>query len=138
MTLNGTQTADSISVMFVESDPTGDKLPNDFGGFKYAIKTKYIEQSAPISLSKFNESDIRIMTYNVQNHKSHSLDNKEKRKRIERVLKALNPDIIAFQHVHTNSTIDSIIKRSFPDNKWYKLGTYQEDKFIFSRIAKTT
>jgi len=141
MTLNGTQVADTVCVLFVESDPNGDTFPDNPGGIRYIFDTNYVEPPEPIPLTKFNESDIRILTYNVQNHRFHCLDDEQKRVHIERVLKALNPDIIGFQHVHTDSTIDSLITSWFPNDTWYRLGSYgppgvymrSSDKFIFSK-----
>ncbi|MCP5062774.1 MAG: T9SS type A sorting domain-containing protein [Ignavibacteriae bacterium] len=134
MTLNGTQEADTVSIIFLESDSKGDLLPNNLGGIRYIVDTNKVAPPLPIPLAKFNVSDVRIVTYNVQNHKSHSIDNEEKREHFKRVLKALEPDIIALQHVHTNNTIDQLIGECFPDIVWYKMGISQEDKFIFSKF----
>jgi len=140
MTLNGTQSADTVSVLFVESDPAGDRLP-DQGGVQYVIDTTFVAPPEPIPLERFHESDVRVLTYNVQNHKYHVFEDEQMYPRLERVLKALDPDIMAFQHVHTDSTIDSLITSWFPDNAWYRMGNYgppgvyvdSTDKFVFSK-----
>ena len=141
LTQNGTQVADTVAILFVESDPNGDMLPDIAGGIQYVIDTTFIEPPEPISLYRYHDRDIRIVTYNVQNHKWHAFDDEEMRPRLERILKALDPDIIAFQHVHTNGTVDSLISSWFPSDLWYMMGNYgppgvylkSSDKFVFSK-----
>ncbi len=140
MTLNGTQRADTVSMLFVESDPAGDRLPDE-GGVQYVIDTAFVAPPEPIPLARFDERDVRVLTYNVQNHKYHVFEDEQMHPRLERILKALDPDIIAFQHVHTDSTVDSLITNWFPNETWYRMGNYgppgvympSSDKVLFSK-----
>lgn len=141
LTLNGVQIADTILILLRESDPSGDTLPDEGGTIRYVFDPTFIAPTLPISLYRYNDNDIRVLTYNVQNHLWHTFDDNDLRLRLERILKALDPDIIAFQHVHTDSTIDSLIKSWFPDDEWHMMGNYgppgeyflSSDKFVFSK-----
>ena len=136
MTLN----ADTLSVLFVESEPDGDKLP-DQGGVPYVVDTTSVAPMQAIPLTRFQQSDVRVLTYNVQNHKYNVFENEQMHARLERVLKALDPDIIAFQHTHTDSSVDSLITNWFPDDVWHRMGHYgppgvyrnPSDKVVFSK-----
>jgi len=140
-TLNGTQTADTISILFTESDPSGDFFPDINNIIQYIIDPMIVPAPTAISMQKHNVKDLRVVSYNVQNHRWNVFENKDMHPRLERVLKALNPDIIAFQHVHTDSTVDSLITKWFPENDWFMMGNYgppgeyvpDTDKFIFSK-----
>jgi len=141
LTLSGSQAADTINILFRESDPAGDIFPNEGSTVGYVFDETFVAPPAPISLYRDDDNDIRVLTYNVQNHKWHGFDDDELRPRLQRILNALDPDIIAFQHVHTDSTVDSLITNWFPDDDWYMMGNYgppgeyiiTSDKFVFSK-----
>jgi endonuclease/exonuclease/phosphatase family metal-dependent hydrolase len=145
-TANGRQLADTISVVFKESDPLGDYLPDNGHFVSYTIDHTNIPPPEPILLQKEDANDIRLLTYNVQNHLWNVFENKEMHARLEGVLKAIDPDIIALQHVHSDSTVDSLIHTWFPGNDWYRMGNYgppgiydpESDKIIFSKFPIIT
>lgn len=130
MTLNGTQNADTIAVVIVESDPDGDILPNGEGGIQYILDNTLVSQPEPVSLSKYNESDIRLVTYNTW----HSgLYNEQRGPYFERILKALDPDIMGFQEQDSISAVELLIASWLPNNTWYTSNLYHGELFVISK-----
>ncbi|MEE9167617.1 MAG: FlgD immunoglobulin-like domain containing protein [Candidatus Neomarinimicrobiota bacterium] len=130
MSLYGIQTVDTVSVLFKESDPNGDILPNQTGGIQYVFDTTSVDPPDPISLWRYNEGDIRIVTYNT--YRSGLLD-EERQPRFERILTALDPDIIAFQEQYEDGTLDSLMSDWLPDKPWYSSGLYRGQLIVLSK-----
>ncbi|MCK4664296.1 MAG: T9SS type A sorting domain-containing protein [Bacteroidales bacterium] len=130
MTLNGIQIPDTISLFFIESNNSGDMLPDNSGGIQYVFDTSYIAPPEAISLSRHNEDDIRIVTYNTL---YSGLLDVERQPCFERIFKALEPDIVAFQEQDNIAYVNSLFSSWFPDITWYASSLCRNNLFVISK-----
>ena len=105
LTLNGTQIPDMPSLVLVSSGQQ-DFLPDDPGELEYLIDPTPVGLPASIPLSRTREEHLRIITYNTQF--SGPLD-PGRQPAFERIIKALDPDIIAFQEMGSASQVEPLI-----------------------------
>lgn len=85
-------------IRIVLSDINGDVLPDETGGVLYSMNnTSY---NAIIDLEKYQSDDIRVMSFNV---KQDAYFEDGSREAINRIIKATNPDIIAFQEIYDHT-----------------------------------
>ncbi len=89
--------ANTISIL-VENDSTGDLVPNTSGGFQYTMSNNPTFESA-YNLDK-DPNHTRFLSYNVLNDGITSPDRQEE---FEKILVAMNPDVIALQEVNGTS-----------------------------------
>ena len=118
-TFDSSYSPDTVSIVFKESDPEGDRFP-DTGHFKYIFNHTTVEPFTPIPLERFNPADIRLFTNNTWNRIKYFPD------RFESILKSLAPDVFAFQRMNDASyfIMDSLLSNWFPNKTWYKGGRY--------------
>lgn len=79
---------------FLQNSQASDFLPDDPGGFVYALDSTAVPPPQPIPLAKDNANHLRVLTYNTLGGGLLKAGRKESFKRI---LLALSPDIMAFQ-----------------------------------------
>lgn len=117
MTINGTQEATNISVALAETDENGDILPDSSGGVQYDIDTTYVVPPDPIPLERVNNDHVRIITHNVL---YNGLFDPERQPRFQRILTALDADVMAFQEAWGDvSQIVPLISSWMPGITWY-------------------
>ena len=105
MTLNGTQVPGRLSIV-VAASGQGDFLPDAPVGVEYVIDSSPLQGPQPISLTRLQESHLRLMSYNTEF--SGILD-PERQPFFERIIKALNPDIMAFQELRNAAAVEAVI-----------------------------
>lgn len=117
MTLNGTQTADTIRIIFVETNLDGDVLPDDLGGIQFVIDTTYIATPEPISLERIEDDHFRVLTYNIWANGFFDL---ERKARFQRILSALDSDVMSFQEAWGDSIeIAELFAEWMPQSTWH-------------------
>ncbi|WP_299113843.1 T9SS type A sorting domain-containing protein [uncultured Winogradskyella sp.] len=103
-----------VKILFRNVD-NFDWLPNLNNIYTYTFSSNPTSPYVPIDLSKSNSSYIRIMGYNT---KLNGLLDNDKLDEYERILNAINPDIVGF--VESSGTSESYIKSLF--DTWLPLG----------------
>ncbi|MCH8289383.1 MAG: endonuclease/exonuclease/phosphatase family protein, partial [Candidatus Marinimicrobia bacterium] len=100
--LNDLFTGNTISVLFEDAD-NFDMLP-DFGvNLVYTIQPVDLEPIMPIRISSTDFSHLRFLTWNVH---GDDLFDPNLFDEYDRILSALNPEIIAFQEIYSHSSAD--------------------------------
>ncbi len=101
---NGTGT---IKILFVDFAANGDRMPDNGYTFEYTFDETPTLPLIPIEISKEDTSLLRIMNWNVYND---GLLDPNRQQYYNRILQAINPDIIAFNEMW-NSTISQVQSR---------------------------
>lgn len=111
---------DSIRIAF-ENKANGDCIPVAGQFITYTFDNSPLPTIAKISLKKHDKNHLRVLTYNVLRDNLFKI---EKRKYFNRILKALQPDIIGFEEIHdysakqTAKLIESILPSAI-GQKWH-------------------
>ena len=111
---------DSIAVIFSSFYDTGDYMPDSWGGVVYQLDTTVVGPAAPILLEK---TGTRLVTYNTLNTGILESDRQPK---FQRIIQALDPDIIALQEHSEWNEIGDIISSWFPEDTWYQGYTFRD------------
>ena len=111
---------DSIAVIFSSFFDTGDYMPDSWGGVVYQLDTTVVGPAEPVLLEK---SGTRLISYNTLNTGILEPDRQAK---FQRILQALNPDIIALQEHSEWNEIGDIISSWFPEDTWYQGYTFRD------------
>lgn len=90
---------DSILIS-IEDSGSGDRIPESGDGVIYQLGTNDITEEAPIGFEKKRSSDLRVVSYNVL---YDNLFDPELQLGFARQLQAVQPDIIHFQEIYSNS-----------------------------------
>ncbi len=124
----------SIDIVFENDIYEGDKIPNTFTGISYTFDDSVQAELPSYTFSRSIDTDLRIVNYNVLRD---DLFEPFLRNSYERVLKAIDPDIIAFQEIYdnTSSQTAALIEQMLPSTggqQWYheKVGA---DLILLSR-----
>ncbi|MCH8838874.1 MAG: endonuclease/exonuclease/phosphatase family protein [Candidatus Marinimicrobia bacterium] len=131
LTAFGSREAVSIRLLLVGAESGGDLLPDDDGGLQYTFDPQPVEPPAPIPLARTNPDDIRLVTYNVL---WGGLTDSVRQPHFQRILAALDPDIIAFQEQSGTVPEPSLIAGWLPGHQWYSSGQYHGELLVFSRF----
>ena len=111
---------DSIAVIFSSFYDTGDYMPDSWGGIVYQLDTTVVGPAEPILLEK---TGTRLVTYNTLNTGILEPDRQPK---FQRIIQALDPDIIALQEHSEWNEIGDIISSWFPEDTWYQGYTFRD------------
>ena len=111
---------DSIAVIFSSFYDTGDYMPDNWEGIIYHMDTTVVGPVAPISLEK---TGTRLVTYNTY---YTGILEPDRQPYFERILQALEPDIIALQEHSEWNEIGDIISSWFPEDTWYQGYTFRD------------
>ena len=130
LTKYGTQILNNFRIFISEFDLDGDFIPEETGGILFSIGEDFVAQSEPISLDRFNENDIRLVSYNTWNE---GVLDPERQNQFKSILQAINPDVILFQEHSDWDQIDNVIQSWFPNEAWHASWTYG-DLVILSRF----
>ena len=131
LTLNESQVLAEGKIVIAEAPPNSDTVPNEDGGIYFSIGEDTVPLPEPIPLERKHEDDIRIVTYNTWN--DGFLD-EERQPHFNRIIQALDPDVIALQEHWDWDEIDDIIQSWFPDEPWYASWTHR-DMVVLSRFS---
>lgn len=88
----------SFKCMLLQDVQNGDKLPDQSGGVSYIFSDTSLEAIPSYSLEKNKNIDFRLVSYNVLQDRIF-----EAPASFQRILTALDPDIIAFQEIYTHT-----------------------------------
>lgn len=94
----------TIKLFFADFNNGGDYMPNS-GTFEYTFDNSDVETYQPISLEKNNPTDIRLMTYNTLY--DGLISSSEIVAAFQRVITAVNPDIITFNECWNTEWYDA-------------------------------
>jgi len=111
---------DSIAVIFSSFYDTGDYMPDSWGGVVYQLDTTVVGPAAPIILEK---TGTRLVTYNTLNT---GILEPDRQPNFQRIIQALDPDIIALQEHSEWNEIGDIISSWFPEDTWYQGYTFRD------------
>jgi len=111
---------DSIAVIFSSFFDTGDYMPDSWGGVVYQLDTIVVGPAEPILLEK---TGTRLVSYNTLNT---GILEQDRQAKFQRILQALNPDIIALQEHSEWNEIGDIISSWFPEDTWYQGYTFRD------------
>jgi len=121
--INGIElfSSNTIKLTIKDEGEGKDQIPNETGGISYQIKDEEIPGISNYSLAKANPNSIRFLSYNVlfDNLFDPNLEDE-----YSRILKSVNPDIIAFQEIYSHSAEETarLLNNIIPlinDNGWY-------------------
>jgi endonuclease/exonuclease/phosphatase family metal-dependent hydrolase len=116
LTMDGTQIPTSIKIVLKGSGVNGDMFPNQPGGIDYEFDSTPVPPPEAISLGKNDSDHVRILSYNVW---SDGLFNPGRQPRFERIIKALEPDIMGFQEAYDDNDIETLFEDWLPGVNWY-------------------
>ncbi len=131
LTLNGTQPFMNGNLFISEMEDDGDFIPSEPGGISFVINDSLIMGPVPINLERFQDEDIRLVSYNTLNE--GIIDN-DRQVYFKRVLQMIDPDIIVLQEHQDWEYIGDIIQSWFPNEAWNSSWTYN-DLVILSRFS---
>ncbi len=124
----------SIDIVLDNDAFNGDMLPNQLGGVSYTVNNDVLFTAPEISFEKSSETDFRILSYNVLQDRFFQ---NSARASYQRILQALDPEIIAFQEIYDNSSnqTKNLVEEFLPSDigeNWYhdKVGS---DIIVVSR-----
>lgn len=112
---------DSVSVVFQDNTTNGDFLPDINEAITYTFSNDVLASLPDYSIQKINESDLRILSYNVL---SNGLFDAARVPAFTRLFQAIRPDIIGFQEIYSFSSaqvadqIESMLP-SVAGEEWY-------------------
>lgn len=113
-------TSSTIKILF-KNDFNMDAMPNDGEVFTYEFDDTPVAPYTPITLEKTDVNDIRFMAYNTL---FNGLEDADRIVHFERIIKAVNPDIMGFVESgvrdlpNIKSMFDSWLETDDP-NGWY-------------------
>jgi endonuclease/exonuclease/phosphatase family metal-dependent hydrolase len=96
----------------IENGNSGDRIPNTNGGFQYTMQNN-AQFSAPFDLTKPYPSFTRVLTYNILRD---GFEEASQKPNLEAVIKAINPDVIAFQEIYNTplTLIEDFLNQALP------------------------
>lgn len=86
-------TGNTIKLCFTDNDSGGDDMPNIGTTFTYIFDETDVGEYNYIDFEKNNNSDIRLMTYNILND---GLTDPDRVDAFQRIITTVNPDIITY------------------------------------------
>jgi len=110
------------TIRIVIEDLAGtDRIPDGAGGAPYIFDDTPLEPLPSLSLSRHDDTHLRIVSYNVL---TDGLFESWKRPNFNRLLAALDPDIIGFQEIYDHSALETenrveAILPSSGQDRWY-------------------
>ena len=123
LTINDSQLFTEGKLVLSEIQEGGDFVPDEFGGIYFSIGDDNVSEPQTTTLERYNEDDIRIVSYNTW---WEGIIDTERQIYFKRVLQALDPDIIALQEHGDWEQIEDIIQSWFPNEEWHASWTYND------------
>ena len=105
----------NIQFLF-KNGSNGDQIPNE-QALNYTLNNNLITQVIPFSFQKEVDA-FRLLSYNVRF--DNLFENNSGASQL-RLIKSVNPDIIAFQEIYDHSSLETtqLIENLFPNQNWY-------------------
>ena len=135
LTMDGTQEPTTIKIVLQGGGAAPDILPDEPGGIEYEFDSTPVPSPEIITLEKNEMEHLRILSYNVR---QNGLFDSERQARFERIIKALEPDIMGFQEAYddndTNDVndIEALFEDWFPGVNWH-VSSEWNGNFVVSR-----
>ena len=135
LTMDGTQEPTTIKIVLQGGGEAPDILPDEPGGIEYEFDSTPVPSPEIITLEKNEMEHLRILSYNVR---QNGLFDSERQARFERIIKALEPDIMGFQEAYddndTNDVndIEALFEDWFPGVNWH-VSSEWNGNFVVSR-----
>ena len=135
LTMDGTQEPTTIKIVLQGGGATPDILPDEPGGIEYEFDSTPVPSPEIITLEKNEMEHLRILSYNVR---QNGLFDSERQAEFERIIKALEPDIMGFQEAYddndTNDVndIEALFEDWFPGVNWH-VSSEWNGNFVVSR-----
>ena len=135
LTMDGTQEPTTIKIVLQGGGAAPDILPDEPGGIEYEFDSTPVPSPEIITLEKNEMEHLRILSYNVR---QNGLFDPERQARFERIIKALEPDIMGFQEAYddndTNDVndIEALFEDWFPGVNWH-VSSEWNGNFVVSR-----
>lgn len=106
-----------INIVIQDDRTNGDRVPNT-GSYSYQVDNSIVNDYPAYSLNTPTGTDIRILSYNVEND---GLVSGSTATPMRKIIKAMNPDILAFQELYdaNSATVSNIVNDIFPNKTWY-------------------
>ena len=129
----------SFRIVFHDEGPGGDYLPDIGDIVSYNFDSTSLPPIAPVSLKKTPDADFRAMTYNVL---SSNIFDPAYYDNFDRILSAIDPEIIAFEEIydHTANDVKQLVESMLPSGtgeQWYCEGILYDDIYAVSRFPIT-
>ncbi len=122
--------ADTIQLYFQEAATGGDGLPDNGDPLSFIRDQTPVPPPDPIPVIRFDSTHLRLITYNTLY--SGLLDS-VRQDRFQRILTAIDPDIVAVQeHYADTAPVVNLFQNWFPEVTWYMSGLYHGN-FVISR-----
>ena len=135
LTMDGTQEPTTIKIVLQGGGAAPDILPDEPGGIEYEFDSTPVPSPEIITLEKNEMEHLRILSYNVR---QNGLFDPERQAEFERIIKALEPDIMGFQEAYddndTNDVndIEALFEDWFPGVNWH-VSSEWNGNFVVSR-----
>ena len=135
LTMDGTQEPTTIKIVLQGGGEAPDILPDEPGGIEYEFDSTPVPSPEIITLEKNEMEHLRILSYNVR---QNGLFDSGRQARFERIIKALEPDIMGFQEAYddndTNDVndIEALFEDWFPGVNWH-VSSEWNGNFVVSR-----
>ena len=135
LTMDGTQEPTTIKIVLQGGGEAPDILPDEPGGIEYEFDSTPVPSPEIITLEKNEMEHLRILSYNVR---QNGLFDSGRQARFERIIKALEPDIMGFQEAYddndTNDVndIEALFEDWFPEVNWH-VSSEWNGNFVVSR-----
>ncbi len=129
----------SFRIAFHDDGAGDDYLPNIGDIVSYSFDNSTLPPLNPLSIKKTPGSDFRIMAYNVL---SNNIFEPSLYNNFDRILSAIDPDIIALEEIydHTSNDVKQLVESMLPSGtgeQWYCQGIYGDDIYAVSRFPIT-
>lgn len=105
MKAGGNSVSIGSDIRVVLKDSFGDQLPDSEGGVAFSFSDKVF--TSTVDLEKIETTDVRVLSLNVKQDGYFESNSKEA---INRILRAINPDIIAFQEIYDHTASETEIQ----------------------------
>jgi len=107
----------TIKIFFIDGASNGDWMPNNGDTFQYTFDETPTPPLVPTELIREDTSSLRVMNWNVLND---GLLDPQRQPSFQRVLNAINPDIICFNECFNSSAVQvkDVISQMLPGTSW--------------------
>lgn len=128
-------TGADLRLVLRDTGAGGDQAPDGTGGIAYGFDPTPVPPPAAIAFGKHSSGDVRVMTWNTRDIEGSSGFDPAVVPRADRVISAIEPDIICFQEIYnaTAAQTQSLIEGMLPLlGPWY--AAKQNDCHVVSRF----
>jgi endonuclease/exonuclease/phosphatase family metal-dependent hydrolase len=99
--------SDTVKILLSNSNGS-DTVPDDKSGFEYVVDSTLVPPPEEITLAKNDFGHLRIMTYNTL---ANGLFDPDRQPHFERIIRAIEADVMAFQEQSGHASVKSLISK---------------------------